>query len=904
VGANGQAILALTGAAVGAYFGVPGIGFAVGSLIGGLLFEPDAEVATGPRLGDSQNQQSLYGIAIPVIYGQSRVAGNVFWGSEVEEFKKTTKSGGKGGQPKQETENFSYKWTGAIALCANEIAGIRRIWINDQFFTDITDPCGNAINMKIYQGTETQLPDPTMEAREGVGNVPGYRGLAYVVIKRFPLQGSSVPPTFHFEVIAKGSTDIVAQVVPDLPGEGPGEKIAFDPGSGLVWATKLTAVNVFSCEGSLARIKSFPHNAADGIRHQPGFVTQTKGSLGIGPGNITSIIKPKMWVAAASPDGLTNTLLVGYDVGGSFAPQVTISNPMGGSVFCWPGHLVIDRGLISDTLPPISGPVAGVVITTNGICGSGVAFNVSGIQPILSPSFIPGFQSYPTDSSDFPAGSNFGVIYIISQDGFIHRRIRVAPIPLSPFVFQANYIPIGVPHAAGNGFRITTNSLTVDPIAEQIYVTAWDQIANGYNVIKYTEHLEVVWSVLIPLVAGSFKPTVIRYHEEVGDVWMAGTQDGLIHLKRIDKSDGRIVDDLRVSNGVTTQVKDMLIFPGMQFAVANVNGSTMKIPLTPGAIPDSPFLSEIVTDLTLRTLELTAADIDVSSLTAIPVLGFVVGKRQSVRDVLQRLLENYFVDAVEMDGKVKFVQRGTLTNVTIPKSDLAAHSFGTESPSPILSQRTQENELPHSMDSRFIDVNNEYKISVVNSRRLAGNSQQIQGHDIPIVFTATNAKKVNDTLLFNLYADREPRDFIVSRKYLKITPSDVITLEDPDLGFIQLRINRVEYHFPQLLKMQGIPEDITLYSGFTFPAEETEAIQPVFPVPSRPILVILDIPQLRTKDRDPGVYVGAYTLSGAFSVAEVFRSINTTDFSPVATILDEVTVGQSQAAFGWDGDFK
>src|SRR5690606_19550302 len=54
---------------------------------------------------------------------------------------------------------------------------------------------------RIHLGDEEQLPDPFIEAFEGIGGTPAYRGMAYVVIEDFPLEafGNRIP-NFTFEV--------------------------------------------------------------------------------------------------------------------------------------------------------------------------------------------------------------------------------------------------------------------------------------------------------------------------------------------------------------------------------------------------------------------------------------------------------------------------------------------------------------------------------------------------------------------------------------------------------------------------------------------------------------------------------------------------------------------------------
>lgn len=54
---------------------------------------------------------------------------------------------------------------------------------------------------RLYKGTEEQMPDPFIEAMERIGNVPAYRGLAYIVLEDFPLgEFGNYIPYFIFEV--------------------------------------------------------------------------------------------------------------------------------------------------------------------------------------------------------------------------------------------------------------------------------------------------------------------------------------------------------------------------------------------------------------------------------------------------------------------------------------------------------------------------------------------------------------------------------------------------------------------------------------------------------------------------------------------------------------------------------
>jgi hypothetical protein len=91
---------------------------------------------------------------------------------------------------------YSYFANVAFLLCEGEIAGIRRVWADGREIDRET------IEIRIYRGSQDQPADLLIEARQGVGNTPAYRGVAYVVLERFDIGpfGNRIPQ-LQFEVI-------------------------------------------------------------------------------------------------------------------------------------------------------------------------------------------------------------------------------------------------------------------------------------------------------------------------------------------------------------------------------------------------------------------------------------------------------------------------------------------------------------------------------------------------------------------------------------------------------------------------------------------------------------------------------------------------------------------------------
>lgn len=188
-------VIGAAGAAVGFFFGGPTgaqIGWVLGSAIGGSLKKIDQR-----QTADFTTITAAYGTPIPVVFGKQRVAPNIFWSQEPKAYDIKSKAG-KGGPT---TVTNGYTISCAMGLCAGPIVGISRVWIGEKLVVDssltVSDLPGT-----LYLGTDDQLPDPTITAVEGIGNVPAYRGLAYLVLKDWDITGfGNTLPQMTFEVL-------------------------------------------------------------------------------------------------------------------------------------------------------------------------------------------------------------------------------------------------------------------------------------------------------------------------------------------------------------------------------------------------------------------------------------------------------------------------------------------------------------------------------------------------------------------------------------------------------------------------------------------------------------------------------------------------------------------------------
>jgi hypothetical protein len=201
-------VLSYAGAALGTLLGGPVggiIGRAVGGIAGNMLDQQlfgSTKRIEGPRLNDLRVMASEEGAAIPMLWGRMRVAGQVIWSTNLEEVKTTdTKKASAKGGPKTKTTSYSYIGNFAIGLCEGVIDGIGRVWADGKLL-DITQ-----FTTRLYTGSETQEPDSLIEAIEEEGAAPAYRGLAYIVFEKLPLENfGNRLPQLSFEILRSANS--------------------------------------------------------------------------------------------------------------------------------------------------------------------------------------------------------------------------------------------------------------------------------------------------------------------------------------------------------------------------------------------------------------------------------------------------------------------------------------------------------------------------------------------------------------------------------------------------------------------------------------------------------------------------------------------------------------------------
>lgn len=223
--------------AIGTALGGP-IGGVLGALAGNQVDSAlfGGSTVTGPRLKDLSVTTSSYGSAIARQFGTMRVGGTIIWATDLAEHNQS--SGGGKGQASVTT--YSYTSSFAVAISSRSIQSIGRIWADGNLLRGAEGDLKVGGTMRVYTGTDDQIPDPLIAAAEGTGTCPAFRGMAYTVFEDLQLAdyGNRIP-SLTFEVVADAEalsiTTLMEGVIDDVDA-----------------AVPLDGILGFSCDGALS----------------------------------------------------------------------------------------------------------------------------------------------------------------------------------------------------------------------------------------------------------------------------------------------------------------------------------------------------------------------------------------------------------------------------------------------------------------------------------------------------------------------------------------------------------------------------------------------------------------------------------------------------------------------------
>lgn len=808
----GQVIGQAAGTAIGGAFGGPfgaALGGAVGGLIGGYIGGGGKDqVREGPRLANLRVATSKYGEEILTIRGRFRPACKVIWGPPIVEVVNESKeSGGKGGGPEVTTRTFVYFASWAGLICQGEMGDPLRVWFDARLMYDVRESASPVTRansfawadryMTYYPGSETQGPDPTIVAVQGVGKVNANKGLAYAVFKDYPLSDfGNRRPSVSIEIASKTAESRFIAV-------------AEDGGMGKVYLLTDMSVEADLINGPTGGTYHCRFNYSKSRHVQAG-----------AGGNRLGIYDTADWTIAAVPSPIPS------------------ASPAAAGEFSHDDSLYI-AGLEASPwwarYETANWTELSYITQTKKV--TGIAFSPDDSQVAIGTtgdSFNePELKIYNTDTwaelgifgPQLPTPNWYGVRDLAwSPDG---KWLVVALEWTRPLLVYDTTTWTLLPDPPGGVLNQGANEIRFSPDGKYLafgysqtpYIAIWQTAPNTSNWVR------------LPNVS----PAPDRFGN--GVAWnAAGTEVALSSGTGGQGSINRWTVPGLVQQPVPT-FKPAIRSGSCDYDIGFV---------TADQIPRAEMIAQVCEESGL------APDMYDTSLISELETGFFYGL-QSGRSKLENLAIAGFFNGVESQGAIRFRPRGVFSGVTIDVEELVTSADGSEDGPALVITPGDEIEVPQLLSISFPQSTKGYEQGEAHQQRQVTASLKKEQIDIRVVMDPTRATKVVDTALYQMWSEKKLFRFALTMKYYFLDAGDVIEIEDTEAeNSWFIRLTSIVMDGYVLLQCEGVEENLGLYesnaAGAGGPPEDDEVAGL-----GDTTAVLLDVPMLVDAQNGPRI---------------------------------------------------
>lgn len=371
--------------------------------------------------------------------------------------------------------------------------------------------------------------------------------------------------------------------------------------------------------------------------------------------------------------------------------------------------------------------------------------------------------------------------------------------------------------------------------------------------------------------------------------WMKGSPpDYDFTTASTDRAPGSY-DELMLVDGLALYTDDYTIA-----AAEYGNASTITI-FDPG-----PELTvETVAGRVLERCDLDASQYDVTALSTIttPVRGMAISQVMPGRGVMETLSTTYYFDGYGGD-KIYAQPRAGSPAATIPYDDLGWSTGEIDDPLKLLLKN--ELELPAFVSLTYSNIDGDYQPDTQNSDRQLSGQESNSAVQVPMVFTASEAKSIADARLTDMLVALLTGSFNLSLEYSRLVPTDVVLVTGVDASVYRMRLmSRKETD--GVLSFEAVLDDASVFTqlGLTVGGPTPQTVVSALPSTT---LELLDIPILRDSENHAGHYFAVKGANPSWHSATVYQGIADANYLPVATLTNQAVMGTCMTILGnWTG---
>ena len=931
-----QLAFGLIGSAIGSQFtlfgfSLAGLGQFVGTTLANLLFPPDPIQTFGPRLTDLKVSDSQYGGAIPIGYGTIKTSGNVIFADDIEEVETTEEIGGKGFLfgGGQEHTSYTYFLTYGIGLAYREADDVIRIWFNEKKWLD-RRPGNRAkkagLNFTFYPGSQTQVANAQMKDSFGAENVSANRGLCYIVFKRLPLKdlNNTMPNTTVEVAFAATPTNTAALSV----GLTDSTRTSMD-NDGIFVDRKRRRV-YYVANGAFLSSNIIKTNELNEIRLTEGAAQDPPFNVGSG----TEVAwLPEAQILVSQHGSLNSRLLDFINIetmtlDGKFGVEDTDLTPDFEHI------QPIERHAELTAIDPSGrGNFHWLFIWTSQDDVAIIIINDGG--PFENPPRETAYSMLYTHNGANPFGGvgkvrysvgdkphkGEGVAWIVSGENASNDDMQLwkltvpstAKIEIINDIADNSVVKLELWHTftSSTWGGIGQGGQPVGPVIDRtdggmIFIKG---TTTGSTVWKFDPDVEtrgareddfetirgkILWRTNVT----SGRPN----GQDLENSWLRSDMsgdtlawiDGSDNITYINTTDGEIIlDNVAVSSFTGPSLNTLgghywdgetqsLITALDQDGGGNELIGRIFLDLV---VADPETLDVVVGDLNDRA-GVATIDRNVTALAGDDVRGVMFARQMPARTAIETLMPAYQFDARESDHVIEYVKLTDPSVMTIPEANLVTVKDGPT----ILEQRREDVKLVETLTVAYFDIDRDYEEGAASVKRVRQPdpgfksmfARATQTVEMPIVFSATEARQVAEQILYSIWNERVTTKITLPQQYMTLDPVDIITIELDSGATIKTRLQHVQFNTDFTIELEGIGAETAIFSP-VFTSDGGDGFVPdTIEVAKFTQTFLLDIPLLRDVDATGGVVTRSYVAMNGFE-----------DNWPGGTLFESVNDGQS-----------
>jgi hypothetical protein len=201
---------------------------------------------------------------------------------------------------------------------------------------------------------------------------------------------------------------------------------------------------------------------------------------------------------------------------------------------------------------------------------------------------------------------------------------------------------------------------------------------------------------------------------------------------------------------------------------------------------------------------LTEDEIDVSEVDA-TLHGCWFQAVTQPRSSLEQLATAFQLEFVEVDGKVKALQRPHTAVAVIPYDDLGSYQEGRDQgQAPRLQMsRRQDQEIARRVEVTYHDIARNYEPNTQGFGREVYGGDSVATISLQLALDADTADRIAKIEAITAWTERMPVQFTLPSDYLWLSPGDVVTITTPAGATLDIHIAEMEFPAPGVITIKG-----------------------------------------------------------------------------------------------------